>query len=193
MEEPWAACLSCTASKNPGTCASWSHFALSLLPRIISTANTLLIFAYTTEKPRAGCHLASYHTYTSETPTQDRALLAQEAHVREPSAWASQGPVVPQHPDCLPEEGTAFVREGRTGDGICLSFTKTLDMVFLNVLVPQLGHCSLDGWRNRWAKHQLEAEAERAVVKGSYPTRRSLGPTGTLWGSTGASPGQHAV
>lgn len=78
MEEPWPACLSCTTSKNPGTCASWSHFALSLLPRIISTANTLLIFAYTTEKPRAGCHLASYHTYTSETPTQDRALLAKK-------------------------------------------------------------------------------------------------------------------
>ncbi|KAK4805398.1 LOW QUALITY PROTEIN: hypothetical protein QYF61_003971 [Mycteria americana] len=61
-----------------------------------------------------------------------------------------------------------------------LYFSSTFGMVSLNILPLKLGHYSLDGWTNRWAKHQLDDEAERAVVKGSYPTWRPLGHSGAL-------------
>lgn len=65
-------------------------------------------------------------------------------------------------------------------DVIYLSFSKTFGMVSLNILLLTLGHYSLDAHRNRWVKHQVDDEAERAVVKvgGSHSTLRLLGHTG---------------
>ena len=73
-------------------------------------------------------------------------------------------------PDCLQDEVTAFVQEGRTAGVIYLSFRKTFGMVCLHIFVLELGHYSLDGQTSRWVKHQLDDQAERTVVKASYPT-----------------------
>ena len=100
---------------------------------------------------------------------------------------------MPHHPDCLHDEGTAFVREGRSVAIVHLSLGQTFGMVSLNIPVPKLGHYSLDGQTNRWVKDQLDDEAERAAVKGSHPTWRPMGCTGALWGSTGDFPGPFAV
>ncbi|KAK4806492.1 hypothetical protein QYF61_021328 [Mycteria americana] len=64
--------------------------------------------------------------------------------------------------ECIPSV-TAFVHEGRTVDVVHLSLSKACGMVSCNVLVPRLGHYSLDGSTNSWVKHQLDDEAERAV------------------------------
>ncbi|KAK4806013.1 hypothetical protein QYF61_006990 [Mycteria americana] len=92
-----------------------------------------------------------------------------------------------------PFPGTAFVREERKAAIIYLNLGKTFGMVSLNIPVPKLGHYSLDGQTNRWVKDQLDDEAERAAVKGSYPTWRPMGRTGALWGSTGDFSGPSAV
>ena len=92
---------------------------------------------------------------------------------------------MPCQPDCLHDEVTAMEHEGcATVEGrvdvVYLSFSRTFGTVSLNILPLKLGHYSLDGWTNRWAKHELDDEAERAVVKGSYPTWRPVGHTGAL-------------
>ena len=51
-----------------------------------------------------------------------------------------------------------------------LNFSKICDVFSLTILVPKLGHYVLEGQTNRWVKHQLDDRAEKAVVKGSYPT-----------------------
>ena len=100
---------------------------------------------------------------------------------------------MPHLPDCLLDEVTASVNEGRTVGVMYLHLWKTLDMVFLNILVPKLGQSSLDGLTKRWVKHQLDDEAESAVKKGSYPTWRPMGHIWSWWGSTGDSPGTWGV
>ena len=72
----------------------------------------------------------------------------------------------------------AFVQEGRIAAVVHRNFSKIFDMVSLNILLPKLGHDSLEGQTNRWVKDQLEDQAESAMVKGSYPTWRPLGHTG---------------
>lgn len=47
--------------------------------------------------------------------------------------------------DCLHDEVTAFLHEGRTVDVIYLSFSKALGIVSLNVLEPEIGHYSRMG------------------------------------------------
>ncbi|KAK4805584.1 hypothetical protein QYF61_009349 [Mycteria americana] len=76
---------------------------------------------------------------------------------------------MPRQPNWFHDEVTPFVYDGRTVHVIYLCCSKTSGMVSLNILVPLLCHYSLEGLTNTWVKHQLDDEAERAVVKGSYP------------------------
>ena len=62
------------------------------------------------------------------------------------------------------------MQEGKRVDVRYHHISKTLDMLSLNILVPKLGHYSLDGLTKGWVTHWWEDEAEGTTGKGSYPS-----------------------
>lgn len=60
------------------------------------------------------------------------------------------------------------------GRGLDVTLARPFNIVLHNVVVPKLGLHGLHGWANRCIKKCLDGQAQRVVINGSYPSRRSV-------------------
>lgn len=69
-----------------------------------------------------------------------------------------------EQPDCLYNETSIRMDEGRTMDIVYLDFSKDFNAVPHNILIDKHRKCGLGEWTVRWIENRLNSRSQRVIM-----------------------------